>query len=335
MTVIASTIGRSNLLLRNIYSYNTRLLRRGASAPLLAMTLVILGCGGFGLIAQPVPTSTIEPTWIGSPLPTPFQPATATQTFLATEAFTPSTTSSPTFTVTPSPTSTPEFIFQGPGNVTVPILLYHHIGISLKGSSYYISREEFDKQMALLYAWGYKTIKVEQLVEAINHGAQLPVKPIILTFDDGGETVYTDALPIMQPYGFTGTDYIVYNYIGAGLFMDRDQIRGLHEAGWEIGSHSVSHIELPTRPGKQMDEIVSSRWRLESYLDMPIRSFAYPFGAYDKDSLYFVHYAGYIAAMGLGDESVQGKENLFYLYRQSITAETSLGSFAQLLPWKP
>jgi peptidoglycan/xylan/chitin deacetylase (PgdA/CDA1 family) len=189
--------------------------------------------------------------------------------------------------------------------------------------------------MNYLYIHGYRTISVEQLAQAIHFGAQLPSRPILLTFDDGSETVYTDALPIMQRYGFTGTAYIVYNYVGAGLFMDRDQIRELYAAGWEIGSHGVSHHDLTTRPGKQEEEIVKSRQRLESYLDVPVRSFAYPFGAYDADSLYFVKYAGYIAAMGLGDGSVQGKQNIYYLYRHSITAGTTLESFANLLPWNP
>lgn len=217
----------------------------------------------------------------------------------------------------------------------MPILLYHHVGYSQKDSPYYVSPDEFERQMNLLYQWGYKTISVEQLVEAIQRGAQLPNRPILLTFDDGSETVYTDALPIMQKYGFTGTAYIVYNFIGAGLYMDRGQIRELYNAGWEIGSHSVSHVELPSRPGKQEQEIVKSRQRLEAYLDVPVRSFAYPFGAYDADSLNYVKFAGYIAAMGLGDESMQGKENIYYLYRQSVAAETTLESFANLLPWRP
>ena len=299
------------------------------------MTLAILGCGGFGLIGTPTSTPTIEPTWTISPLPSPSETATVTPTFTPTETLTPSPTSTPTFTLTPTSTVTPEFTFNGPGEVTVPILLYHHIGYSQKDSLYYVSPEEFEKQMNLLYQWGYRTITVEQLAEAIQRGAQLPNRPILLTFDDGSETVYTDALPIMQKYGFTGTAYIVYNYIGAGLFMDREEVRELYAAGWEIGSHSVSHLELPSRPGKQEDEIVSSRRRLESYLDLPVLSFAYPFGAYDSDSLGFVKFAGYIAAMGLGDESQQGKENIFYLYRQSITAETTLDVFASLLPWRP
>jgi len=313
----------------------------------LLIALIILfsiGCNRLAFATQPALTLTVAPTWTINPSPTPFQPfdqtqdkpATVSPTFLPTDTFipSPSATFIPTDTSVPSLTPTPEFVFQGPGEVTVPILLYHHIGYSTKDSNYYVSPEVFESQMNLLYTLGYKTISVEQLVQAIQHGAQLPAKPILLTFDDGGETVYTEALPIMQKYGFTGTAYIVYNYIGAGLFMDRDQIRELHTAGWEIGSHSVNHIELPTHPSKQLDEIVNSRWRLESYLDVQIRSFAYPFGAYNEDSLYYVRYVGYIAAMGLGDESVQGRENLFYLYRQSITADLPLDAFARLLPWQ-
>ncbi len=298
------------------------------------MTFAILGCGGFGLVASTTPTPTIEPTWTTSPIPSPSETGTITPTFTPTETLTPSPSATPTSTLTPTSTVTPEFTFHGPGDVTVPILLYHHIGYSQKDSPYYVSPEEFEKQMNLLYQWGYRTITVEQLAQAIQRGGQLPNKPILLTFDDGSETVYTDAQPIMQNYGFTGTAYIVYNFIGAGLFMDRDQIRELHAAGWEIGSHGVSHVELPSRPGKQEEEIVRSRQRLEVYLDVPIRSFAYPFGAYDSDSLGFVKFAGYIAAMGLGDKSVQGKENIYYLYRQSVTAETTLEMFASLLPWE-
>ncbi len=315
------------------------LLRR--TIVLLATTSFILGCGGFGLIAPPTPTLPLEPTHTLSPSLTPFQPVANTSTFLPTETFTLSPTFTPTSTFTPLPTSTPtitptpEFIVQGPGDVLVPILLYHHIGYSLKDSEYTVAPDDFANQMNYLYMHGYRTITVEQLTQAIYFGAQLPSRPILLTFDDGSETIYTEALPVMQTYGFTGTAYIVYNYIGAGRFMDKIQIRALYEAGWEIGSHGISHLDLTTRPGKQEDEIVSSRQRLESYLGVPIRSFAYPFGAYDSNALKLVNLAGYIAAMGLGDKSAQGKENIFYLYRQSVTAETPMDAFIQLLPWQP
>src|SRR6185503_20552803 len=108
----------------------------------------------------------------------------------------------------------------------VPILLYHHIGFSLDEdeSIYYVSPAAFDQQMNLLYQWGYKTISVELLTRAIKEGAELPPKPILLTFDDGSETIYENALPIMQRYNFVGVSYIVYNYVGIRNYMNADQI---------------------------------------------------------------------------------------------------------------
>jgi len=188
--------------------------------------------------------------------------------------------------------------------------------------------------MNLLYQWGYKTISVELLVRAIQEGAELPPKPIILTFDDGSETTYMNALPIMQRYKFIGASYIVYNYMGTPNYMNADQIRALYAAGWDIGSHGLSHMDLTTHPTRQRDEIVESRRKLQALLGVPVLSFAYPFGAYDSDSLHYVHYAGYIAAMGLGNETLQANKNLFYLYRQPVKGTDDLQSFALLLPWQ-
>jgi peptidoglycan/xylan/chitin deacetylase (PgdA/CDA1 family) len=304
------------------------------------MTLIIFGCGGVGLVPQPTPTQTPEPVITLTPILFPTQPfdqtqgrpATATRTFIPTETFTPSPTA--TQTITPSATATPEFNLQGPGEVIVPILLYHHIGISPTNSIYYVSPQEFDRQMVLLSGWGYRTISIQQIVDAIHHGSTLPNRPIILTFDDGSDSVFTTAMPIMQKYGFTGTAFIVYNYIGAGLYMTGDQIKALHESGWEIGSHSLSHVNLRQRPGKQEEEISSSKRRLEERLGFPIPVFAYPFGANDASSLRLVRESGYIAAVGLGEGVRQSAENIYYLYRRDVTSAYDLRTFAGFLPWQ-
>ncbi|HUF00603.1 MAG TPA: polysaccharide deacetylase family protein [Anaerolineales bacterium] len=300
-----------------------------------ALTLLLLGCGGLGLIVPATPTLT--PTRTATLLPSPTQTATITLTSSPSDTLTPppSETPLPTFTFTPTLTLESQWVQQGPGGIIVPILLYHHIGFSLKDENvYYVSPEAFDKQMNLLYQWGYKTISVELLARAIKEGVELPPKPLILTFDDGSETTYTTALPIMQRYNFTGTSYIVYNYVGITNHMDLEQIRALYASGWEIGSHGLSHIDLTTRPDRQMDEIVESRRKLQELLGIPILSFAYPFGAYDGDSLHHIHTAGYTAAMGLGNETLQGNKNLFYLYRRAVNGTQDLSTFASHLPWR-
>ena len=241
---------------------------------------------------------------------------------------------SATLTLPPSLTPEPQWSLHGPGEVTVPILVYHHIDFSPSNGRYYVSPAEFERQMYLLHKWGYKTISVELLVTAIKKGALLPPRPILLTFDDGTLSTFNNAFPIMRKYNFTGTTYIIYNYIGAENYMNVDKLRELVAAGWEIGSHSLSHENLTENPKHQNNEIIESRRRLQSLLDVPILSFAYPFGAYDKDSLQYVRDAGYTAAMGLGNTARQNNQNIFYLYRLAIERDTNLQNFVQMLPWR-
>ena len=306
-----------------------------------SLSLWLLGCGGLRLLISPAPTGI--PTWTPTATLSATPAATVTPIFFPTDtpSITPTESPLPTVTLTaaltftPTLTLEPQWVLQGPGQLVLPILLYHHIGFSLKDESvYYVSPEAFDQQMNLLYQWGYKTISIDLLVRALKQGAELPPKPILLTFDDGSETTYTTALPIMQRYGFTGVAYIVNNYLGVTHYMNADQIRALYAAGWEIGSHGLSHRDLTTRPDRQEDEIIESRRRLEALLGVPVLSFAYPFGAYNSDSLHYVHTAGYIAAMGLGNDTLQGTKNLFYLYRQAINGTEDLQGFASRLPWR-
>ena len=310
-------------------------MRRRIFVCVSALTLTLISCGGLSLVVAPSPT--ITPVWTPSSLPLPTAYPTVTPIVFPTYTPTllPTETAIPTATLAATVSFEPQWVLQGPNQVIVPILLYHHIGFSLKDDTvYYVSPEEFDRQMNLLYQWGYKTIPVELLARAIREGAELPPKPIVLTFDDGSESTYTTALPIMQRYHFTGICYIVSNYVGITNYMGADQIRMLYASGWEIGSHSLSHIDLTARPDRQEKEIIESRRHLESLLGVPVLSFAYPFGAYDESSLGYVHLAGYIAAVGLGNESLQETKNLFYLYRQAVRGTDDLRTFALRLPWR-
>lgn len=298
--------------------------------------LVAIGCGGLTFIVTPAPTPFTEPTWTISPIPSLTETSTVSPTLSPTDSPTtsPSETSLPTLTFTLAPTLEPQWIIQGPGEVIVPILLYHHIAVSQSEDVYYVRPFAFEQQIHLLHEWGYRTISVELLVTAIQRGGELPPKPVIITFDDGSESVYKNALPIMQKYKFTGTAYIVHNYLGLTNYMNAEQVRALYASGWEIGSHSLSHADLTQRPDRQRQEIVESRRKLQAILGVPILSFSYPFGAYDEESVQYAHFAGYVAALGLGNETLQGNKNLFYLYRQAVKGPDDLRTFALRLPWR-
>jgi len=284
---------------------------------IMGLSIALSGCGT-GVLAQPLPTTTIT----GTP-PPPAATATATQTFTIT----------PTFT--PSPTPTAAWIHQGPEVVLVPIILYHRIDISPINSQYYVPPNKFEEEMKLLHDWGYETISTELLIKAITEGADLPPRPLLITFDDGHLNNYTAAFPIMQKYGFTGVLYIVANYMGADQYMNADQIKEMANAGWEVGSHSISHSDLTSlEPYRQRYEVVESRTLLEEALGVPVLTIAYPFGVSDSSVIDYAHFAGYIGGMSLGFTYDQGVSNLYTLQRRDIKGTYDVKQFAAFLPWQ-
>jgi len=282
----------------------------------LLLSAFLTACGGT-VDAAPEATDT------ATPLPSSTPTATTTQT----------PTITPTFTVTPTATTTR--VHQGPDAIDVPILLYHRIAYSPIDSRYYVTPEKFEEQIKLLHDWEYTVIPVELLVKAIKDGADLPPRPIILTFDDGDISVYESAFPIMQKYGLTGVVYIVGNYMNTEGYMSAEQIKELAAAGWEVGSHSMNHRDLrKIEPEAQRFEIVESRKVIEEATGVTVDTFAYPFGFMGSNGGEYAHVAEYIAAMGLGFTNDQGKGNLYWLQRREIQNEYDIKRFITFLPWQ-
>ncbi|MBI5964393.1 MAG: polysaccharide deacetylase family protein [Chloroflexi bacterium] len=188
--------------------------------------------------------------------------------------------------------------------------------------------------MRLLHDWEYTTITIEALVKAIQEGITLPPRPIMITFDDGNLDNYTNAFPVMQKYGFNGTLYVVGTYIGAPQYMNVEQIKEVARAGWEIGSHGMTHPDLEKLDLQTQNyEIVDSRWYLENKLGLPILTFAYPFGVSSCGVNNIVYKAGYIAGMSIGATPDQCKSELYNLHRFVVKGVYGLNRFASLLPW--
>ncbi len=314
---------------------------------LFGLILFLLGAcvsGALPLMSAPVrigvpatdsvPTMIIRPSGTLSPVATASLPATATSFATVppevTATFPVTATSFATITpVVTMPTAV--FVKQGPGKIICPILLYHHIAISKTNNIYYVPPLEFRAQMQALKQWGYTSISPTLLAKAINFGAKLPERPVVISFDDGDLSVYTDAFPIMQEFGFTGVNYIVVNYIGMEGFMSVDQLKELAAAGWETGSHSMTHSDL-TQNRRVEWEVVQSRHSLEELLGVKVETFAYPYGIKTVVSLGLVK-DNYRAAMGLGSLVRQEPGNLFYLWRRPVDPGWDLHTFGSFLPW--
>lgn len=277
---------------------------------------------------------------------TPFQPLpTLTTTFTPqpTNTVVPTATPVPTETPVPTATTDPENPHgwqwhEASEPVYAPILLYHHVNPSPNWSPYFITSALFTEQMDWLAANGYTSITATQLAKAIIYGGYLPEKPVVITFDDGYQDVYTVAFPILQERGLIGNFYIVAQFLretpgGAtpevqGVTIEEAQT--MAAAGWEIGSHSMSHANL-VFGGSLEYEVGQSRAELADKLDVPISTFCYPYGAaYWRPGLFeAVRDYGYVAGMGLGISNTHTTETIQYLSRVEIPNGTSLEQFIQ------
>jgi peptidoglycan/xylan/chitin deacetylase (PgdA/CDA1 family) len=287
---------------------------------LLLGILILSGCGKL----DPPATPSYESTEPFTPTAVPTTPVPPTATL--------SPTSTPTATLSPTPT----WIVQS-GTITCPVLLYHRIADpplpDSIGARYYISPVDFELQMQDLKDWGYSTIPISLLVEAITRGAPLPSRPVVISFDDGDETVYQNAYPIMQAQGFTGVMYLVGNYLGSQGYMDFGQIQEMTGNGWEIGSHSMTHPHLPAVYDQINYEAGQSKGFLESEIGASVETFAYPYGEIDGFVVDKVGEYGYLAAVGLGTQYIHSLDTLYYLSRIEVRNGTDKSAFATLLPW--
>lgn len=282
----------------------------------MVILLFLTGCSApsvMSLFATPTPTPTITPT--------------VTPTFTATS--TPTLTPTITPTLSATPTITPVFVMKGPGNIICPILLYHHIKVPDVANALFVTPDDFRKQMQFLHDNGYTTISVNLLVKAINVGAPLPEKPVIISFDDNDITVYTAAFPIMKEFGFVGTNYLVGNRLGSDGFMSIDQIKETIAAGWEVGSHSMTHVDL-TQSAELDWELTQSKANLENKLGVKVDTFAYPFGVFSAEIIERVS-GIYSAGMGLGVFLEQRPRDIYYLWRRPVDYGIDMATFSAYL----
>jgi len=184
----------------------------------------------------------------------------------------------------------------------VPILCYHRFGKTCK-SNLCISERTFAKQLEYLKNNGYHTIHLRDLMEFLNYKTAIPSKSVIITLDDGYRSIYEFAYPLLKRYGYTATLFIYTDFIEAsGNALSWNQLRKLKAAGFEIGSHSISHADLTKKLPHENDqtfrsritkEFINSKKIIDRELNQDTQSFAYPYGNYNQQILDLFPKAGY------------------------------------------
>jgi peptidoglycan/xylan/chitin deacetylase (PgdA/CDA1 family) len=154
---------------------------------------------------------------------------------------------------------------------------------------------------------------------------------VTLTFDDGYDNMYTQALPLLQADGYDSTQFIISSEIGQTGYMTSAQIKTMYTDGNEIASHTVTHTDLTTETSAQvLSELSASRTALQAITATPITDFAYPFGEYNTSVISQVK-SYYSAARGVED-GLNSKDN-FNAYDLKVQNVYDTTTTAQIADW--
>jgi peptidoglycan/xylan/chitin deacetylase (PgdA/CDA1 family) len=216
-----------------------------------------------------------------------------------------------------------------PGTTPVPILMYHVIAAPPPAAPFpglYVPPAEFAEQMQALKSAGWHAVTLDQLAAYWRTGASLGTgKPIVLTFDNGYHSQFTQALPVLQRLGWVGDENIQLSGLPPSQGgLGQGEIRGLIAAGWELDTQGFSHADLITLGSEQLNyEVAATRRTLQQRYHVPVNWFCYPSGHYDPTVVSVVKAAGYTGSTTVVPGWAHPQDDPYRLHRLRVLGGTT------------
>ena len=251
--------------------------------------------------STPMPTPTPTPTPIPTPTPTPIPTPAPTPTPSPTPIPTPTPIPIPTPTPTPTPIPTPiPTPTPTPTPIPTPTPTPTPIPTPVPDP-----------------------IIIPPVVQPTTFNRAL----VSLNFDDGWRSVYQNALPILNNYGFVSTQYILTETFEYSGYMDVSMIQSLKNQGHEIASHGISHPHLPNLSLANLtNELVNSQLILRQTFGSTgvANNFATPYGEYNNSVVNEIK--KYYRSHRSVDEGFNAKSsfNIYNLKVQNIVNSTTI-----------
>jgi len=215
-----------------------------------------------------------------------------------------------------------------------PVIAFHRISITPTKDSLTCDLKSF-KNFCTFLSCNFHVVPLTKILEKLKNKESF-TQEIAITFDDGYQNNYELAAPVLKTLNLPATFFVTTRFIGTEFvpwwdiemgvrleWMTWDQVRELHRLGFEIGSHTQSHVDLGKASKEEaLDELLNSRKDLEEKISAPVTLFAYPYGRRDnitEDNRKLVKSAGYSCCCScFGGLNPRGADP-FYLKRIAIS----------------
>lgn len=173
-------------------------------------------------------------------------------------------------------------------------------------------------------SWGKNMLRIRIRVNMVSEGSasatfddlryDVDGKPkVIITFDDGFQSVYDNAYPIMQNNGQNGVSFVITSYpdkFRDREYMDLIDITKLYNAGWDISSHTVSHSRLTAISQTSLENELNDSydWLMTHNFNKSAIFLAYPYGKYNYNVITSAKRKGYV----FGKTTINGQRQAFF-----------------------
>ncbi len=190
-------------------------------------------------------------------------------------------------------------------NQALVVLQYHHISDDTPEITS-LSPPLFKQHLDYLAEHNFQVLSLEQVISHLNNKQKFPDKSVLITFDDGYNSIYDTAFPLLKKKQFPFTVFVNTQPLNQNLknMMSWQQLEEMRQNKATIANHSVTHSHLTNRLKNESieawrvrvtAEITEAQFELKQNLKTSVKAFAYPYGEYNAELKAILKDLGYIA----------------------------------------
>jgi peptidoglycan/xylan/chitin deacetylase (PgdA/CDA1 family) len=188
---------------------------------------------------------------------------------------------------------------------TIPGLLFHSVPKNYRPALSAIPRSRFKSIVYCLKSSGFVSRTLSKAFSRGCSAADVPQfqREILLTFDDGCRTFFTQVLPLLEEWEFKATVFLVAGYLGktsswdvmsSCIHLTKAEIMEISDLGHEIGSHGLTHADFTyLKRADLWSELIDSKKILEDSIGKKVTALSFPYGSWNTRVWELAQEAGY------------------------------------------
>jgi peptidoglycan/xylan/chitin deacetylase (PgdA/CDA1 family) len=164
--------------------------------------------------------------------------------------------------------------------------------------------------------------------------SEIGASTVVLTFDDGRQSDYLIAFPILRHFGLIADFFVNTANVGRPGFLSWDQISEMRAAGMSIQSHGHHHIPLITLPRRKLqDELLTSADLITQHTGKVPEFLSVPYGLLNQKIVDAALQAGYTAVCNSHNSLAFARRPS--ISRMAVRCNTSMREFRALIDANP